>query len=178
MASNGMSLADADGDFEDWIELYNGGQETINLEGYFLSDDEDEPLKWQFPSVNLAPGEHLLIWASGKDRTQGELHTNFRISIDGEPIILTAPNGRTVVDRIEATYIPRDMSYGRLDGELVYFLIPSPGEANDISRDNTLPQGYFDVDEPREISFAWVAIIVLALLFAPLFIIFWLKTRR
>ena len=68
MASNSMSIADQDGDFEDWIELYNYGSEPVNLEGFGLSDDYDNPFRWVFPSVVMEPGEFLLVWASGKDR--------------------------------------------------------------------------------------------------------------
>ncbi len=68
MSSNGSFHADEDGDYEDWVELYNAGSEPVNLEGYGLSDDISEPLKWTLPSVTLEPDDYLLIWASGKDR--------------------------------------------------------------------------------------------------------------
>ncbi len=68
MASNAWTIADEDGDFEDWIELFNYGSEPVNLEGFGLSDNYENPFKWVFPSVTLNPGEHLLVWASGKDR--------------------------------------------------------------------------------------------------------------
>lgn len=72
MASNATTLADEDGDHEDWIELYNSGNEAINLDGYGLSDDYENPFKWIFPSVVIEPGEYLIIWASGKDRNTEE----------------------------------------------------------------------------------------------------------
>lgn len=72
MASNAWTIADEDGDYEDWIELYNYGQESINLLGYGLSDDYSNPFKWIFPEVTIGPGEFLLIWASGKDRSPAE----------------------------------------------------------------------------------------------------------
>ncbi|HDS85217.1 MAG TPA: DUF1080 domain-containing protein, partial [Phycisphaerales bacterium] len=68
MASNGGTIADEDGDFEDWIELYNAGGEAVNLAGWGLSDDVDRPFRWIFPDVVIDPGQYLLIWASGKDR--------------------------------------------------------------------------------------------------------------
>jgi hypothetical protein len=71
VASNGSVLMDEDGDFEDWIELHNTGSEPVNLEGWGLSDDSDTPFKWTFPSRTIGPGEHLLVWASGKDRRPG-----------------------------------------------------------------------------------------------------------
>jgi len=74
MASNASTLADEDGDFADWIELYNYGEEPINLEGFGLSDNYNSPYKWVFPNVTIEPGHYLLVWASGKDRrpVQGE----------------------------------------------------------------------------------------------------------
>jgi len=79
MASNHSTIADEDGDFEDWIELYNYGDTPVNLYGYGLSDDYDNLMKWVFPDVTIEPGEYLLVWASGKDRrpSQGEtFHIN------------------------------------------------------------------------------------------------------
>jgi hypothetical protein len=72
MASNATTIADEDGDYPDWIELYNAGTETVNLEGYGLSDNYNSPFKWIFPDVNIEPGQHLLVWASGKDRRPGQ----------------------------------------------------------------------------------------------------------
>lgn len=70
MASNGGALADEDGDFEDWIELYNAGPEPVALEGWGLSDNAGSPFKWVFPEGwVLGAGEFLLVWASGKDRS-------------------------------------------------------------------------------------------------------------
>lgn len=68
MASNASTIADEDGDFSDWIELFNHGQSAISLQGFGLTDDPEEPFKWIFPDTLMEPGQHLLVWASGKDR--------------------------------------------------------------------------------------------------------------
>ena len=68
MASNANTISDEDGDFPDWIELYNYGTETIDLSGWGLSDDYDNPFRWEFPQKKIQPGEFLLVWASGKNR--------------------------------------------------------------------------------------------------------------
>ncbi|MCC5842396.1 MAG: lamin tail domain-containing protein, partial [Opitutales bacterium] len=69
MASNGTTLADDDGDFEDWIELYNYGTEPVDLSGWGLSDSYNNPFKWTFPvGTTIGAGDYLLVWASGKDR--------------------------------------------------------------------------------------------------------------
>jgi hypothetical protein len=68
MASNDTTIADEDGDFEDWIELINLGNDPVSLLGYGLTDKPDMPFKWVFPDKLLQPGEILLVFASGKDR--------------------------------------------------------------------------------------------------------------
>lgn len=68
MSSNGITIKDEDGEYSDWIEIYNGQQNTIDLNGYGLSDDSSSPFKWIIPSVILNPNDHLLIFASDKNR--------------------------------------------------------------------------------------------------------------
>lgn len=101
MASNGRYLPDEDGHYEDWIEFYNHGEFTVDLAGFGLTDDPGRPFRWEFPSVAIEPGAFLVVWASGKDRRNpgSNLHTNFSISREGEPIQLTAPDGRATVLR-------------------------------------------------------------------------------
>ncbi len=146
MASNRDTIADEDGDYEDWIELYNAGGQDVDLTGYYLSDDADNITRWQFPEGSIAAQGYLLVWASGKDRvgTEGQLHTNFRISRDGEPIFLVAPDGERVVDMVDAIPIPRTMSYGRLpDGsdQWVHFAPEhvTPGASNNQEEPYVLP---------------------------------------
>ncbi|TVQ51218.1 MAG: hypothetical protein EA362_00680, partial [Saprospirales bacterium] len=134
MASNGITIADEDGDYEDWIELFNSGEEMVNLGGWGLSDDYDRPFRWVLPAVELHPGEYLLIWASNKDRADvdGELHINFAISSSGEEVILTRPDGERM-DEVEPRPIPRDLSWGRYpDGaeDWFYFENATPGASN------------------------------------------------
>ncbi|TVR90225.1 MAG: T9SS C-terminal target domain-containing protein [Saprospirales bacterium] len=150
MASNGITIADEDGDFEDWIELYNRGDEAVSLQGYYLSDDYDNPLRWRFPLVELDPGEFLLVFASGKNRFGTELHTNFRISAGGEPLLLSDPDGQ-LLDYIPAVDLQRDQAFGRIpDGgaELVVLDFPTPGTSNVAPFDTELsvshPSGFYN----------------------------------
>ena len=140
MASNTTVLADEDGDYPDWIELLNAGDSTVNLAGYGLSDREDNPYKWRFPDVTIEAGGFLVVFASGKE-TSGttELHANFKISADGETLVLTSPDGSTI-DRVPTHVIPTDISWGRKPdegGDWVLFYEPTPGESN-------TSQGYTD----------------------------------
>jgi hypothetical protein len=134
MASNSSTIADDDGDFSDWIELYNTTNQSINLEGYGLSDNFNNTFKWVLPDITMAPGSFLLIWASGKNRRDpnSPLHTNFAIAADGEEILLSRPD-ETRVDALPPTSIPIDFSFGRFpNGSNNWFLFdePTPGSSN------------------------------------------------
>ena len=93
---NRSTLRDEDGQYSDWIELYNAGTKPLDLTGFGLSDRETEPFLWQFPSLTLEPQSYLVVFASGKDRRDPakNLHTNFRLSISGESL-LTAPTAKS-----------------------------------------------------------------------------------
>lgn len=116
MSSNGATIDDGTGEFPDWIELYNPGDVAVDLSGYFLSDHRDRSARWSFPDgAAIGAGEHLLVWASGRDTVgpDGRYHTSFRLDGHGEAAIITEPDGRTRVDALLFPQIPRDMSYGR-----------------------------------------------------------------
>ncbi len=81
MEKNRTLLRDGDGDFPDWIELYNPGAEPVALKDWSISDKESGE-GWRFPEVSVGAGEYLLVFASGKDRRGGELHTDFAVSGD------------------------------------------------------------------------------------------------
>ena len=68
MASNTTTIQDEDGDYPDWIEIYNPTDSPIDLTGYGLSDRPDNPFRWILPTYILNPDQHLLVFASGKDR--------------------------------------------------------------------------------------------------------------
>src|SRR5688572_12742235 len=102
LASNNGVIQDEDGDFSDFLELTNRGDQPVNLAGWYLTDEADDLTKWQFPSVNLAPGQFLVVFASNKDRaTAGnQLHTNFALAAEGEYLALVEPDGDTVVSAL------------------------------------------------------------------------------
>lgn len=134
MSSNSSSVSDEDGDYEDWVELYNYGVNDINLEGYGLSDSYGSPYKWVFPVITIEAGTYMLIWASGKDRTDPNfpLHTNFSIGAGGEEVFITEPGGE-LVDELLPIAIPTDMSYGRYPngtGVWRFFTEVTPGAEN------------------------------------------------
>lgn len=115
MADNGSTLLDEDGNASDWIELYNNSDAAVDLTGWYLSDDDAEPTQWQFPSTTLAARSFLVVFASGEDRavSGAELHTNFKLSADGEQVLLVQADGSTLEDQLVFTALEEDMSYGR-----------------------------------------------------------------
>ncbi len=74
MSSNGFTIPDEDGDYSDWFELFNNLDAEVDLTGFGISDDVSNPFKWIFPSVNIAPKDHLLVFASDKNRTEYVKH--------------------------------------------------------------------------------------------------------
>ena len=95
MASNAAGIVDEDGAASDWVEIYNPDPQPVNLDGWFLTDSALDPTKWRFPSVTVASGGFLKVWASGKDRhaDPANLHTNFQLNAGGEYLALTMPGG-------------------------------------------------------------------------------------
>ncbi len=134
MSKNASLLMDADGDFEDWIELYNYGSVDINLEDFWLSDDEDNPAKWTFPDVTIEAGGFLVVFASEKDEViDGEVHTNFKVRADGEELVLSDDDGN-IIDLMEKQGMSMDESWGRMEdgmGTFTTFHLPTPGNSNE-----------------------------------------------
>ncbi len=115
MASNTRTLADEDGDTSDWIEIQNTSGAGVNLQNWALTDSAGNPAKWRFPATNLPPKSFMIIFASGKDRTTAgqPLHTNFKLSADGEYLALIQPDG-TIATEISPQFPQQfpDVAYG------------------------------------------------------------------
>ena len=135
MAKNDATLQDEDGDWSDWIEIRNNGDAAVDLESWYLTDDAAELNRWNFPDVALAPGEQLIVFASGKDRTipGAELHADFKLDGDGEYLALVGPDDATVRQEFSPAYPPQvaDVSYGPDMTETPLALV-EPGDAVDV----------------------------------------------
>lgn len=117
MASNTSSVADLSSgieEYDDWVELYNGSTQSINLEGYYMSDNESTLDKWQFPNVTIDPDDYLIVWLDGDELTQEGLHTSFKLSAQEEALFLSTAN-LFIVDAIYYQDIPSDMGYARFE---------------------------------------------------------------
>jgi hypothetical protein len=115
MAINDGGLKDEDGQAVDWIEIQNTSGQVLDLTGWHLTDEQSRLTKWPFPARQIAAGEFLVVFASGKDRrpAQGYLHTNFRLAGEGGYLALTKPDGRTA--HHQYTFYPGqrpNVSYG------------------------------------------------------------------
>ena len=116
LASNDSGIQAEDGQRYDWIELYNSGSSPVNISDWHLTDDAALLSKWTFPNIIIEAKSFLLIFASGLDRTNNPsyLHTNFKLSSDGEYVGLISTDGSTVIDEIAPAFppLPADRSFG------------------------------------------------------------------
>ncbi len=138
MAGNTHTIADDDGHFSDWLELFNSGDSAVDIGRWYLTDNPTRLTKWQIPRGVTMPGKsYLLIWASGNDRTNpaAPLHTNFKLDkAAGNFLGLVYSNGVSVISTF-ANYPQQydDVSYGRdrVDPSIIgYFTNATPGAAN------------------------------------------------
>ena len=147
MADNDGTLSDpADSDYDDWFELYNPGTNTIDLGGYYLTDDLSDPFLFEVPDnghYTIVPGGYLLVWADGEPGQNStnlvDLHADFKLGKDGESIGIFAADG-TVIDSVTFGAQITDESEGRYpDGAAGIFTMaePTPRAANLV--ENTAP---------------------------------------
>ncbi len=132
LSSNDSTNTDESGEYDDWLEVYNGNENEINLDWLYLTDNPDNLTKWVFPEGSVIPANgHMLIWCD-EEQEQGALHTNFKLSSGGEFIALVAGDGFTIIDSLSFGPQTVDVSYGRVtDGNDQWmFMVPTPGFAN------------------------------------------------
>lgn len=151
MAANSTFAKDLSGDFDDWIEIYNGGRTSVDMAGMYLTDDPAVPTKWQFPldgsaQTTVTPRGYLIVWADAEP-SGIMLHVNFRLDADGDGVYLFDADGATLIDSLVFAEQTPDVSYGRYPdaGEtLRFFGAPTPGQPNN--------EGYLGEVEPLRFS--------------------------
>ncbi len=137
MASNTRTIADADGKFSDWFELYNAGPATVDLSGYYLANSVTNPTQSEIPSGYTIPsGGFLLVWAdkdAGQNLVGSPLHVDFKLSASGETIALFSPAG-VLLESVTFGAQTNDISQGRWpdgnSGQYYFMPTPTPGRAN------------------------------------------------
>jgi len=124
LASNASFGTDEGGGTPDWIELYNNTGSTIDLTGYYLSDDATDLTKWEIPVMSISAGGYQIFWADN-DTLQSSIHTNFKLSASGETLLLVDPS-LNVVDQITFGAQTTDESYARYPNGTGAFTSMSP----------------------------------------------------
>jgi hypothetical protein len=137
MALNKTAVTDEYNEFDDWVELYNAGTDTIDIGGFYISDDLNLLTKCRVPDdksaqTTILPDSFLVIWFDGQT-LQGPLHTCCKLTGSGEDVVITEDDGETIINHY--TYGPQttDYSIGRSpDGSNHWELFdkPTPGASN------------------------------------------------
>ncbi|MBM3335118.1 lamin tail domain-containing protein, partial [Candidatus Sumerlaeota bacterium] len=142
MANNSKTLADGDGRYSDWIEIYNPTTSNVSLSGCYLTDDAAALKKWMFPAsagITVPAKGFVVVFASGKATgatpyvdSRGYIHTSFKLAATGESVALVNTNGATVISAYwDYPYQGPDVSYGLGANAIIgYFTVPTPRAAN------------------------------------------------
>ncbi len=136
MASNSNTIADANGGFDDWVELYNPGSSPIDISGYYVSDDASNQNKRQLPNnpgvLTIPANGYLLLWFDAEPQ-QGADHVDLKLGAGGEDIVLVANDGTTVIDSYTFGQQSANISEGRTPNggaNWGFFVEASPGASN------------------------------------------------
>ena len=152
-AQNESTKQDENDEYDDWFELYNPGDELVNLTGMYVSDNLSKPRKWRLGNLSIPAKGFLLLWADN-DPEQGANHVGFKLSRDGEELGLfdTDENQNLPIDTLQFGLQIVDISFGRTqDGaeEWIFFDEPTPGRGN---RDSTVThEGLIDITDLEDV---------------------------
>ena len=137
LASNDYCCTDESGDYDDWVELYNDSNESIDLGGMYFTDTPGDYNPYLIPDTDpsestISPGGYLILWCDD-DQEQGVLHLSKKLKASGESIILIDKDGTTVIDSLTFGSQTTDISMGRNTedpDEWIFFETPTPGSVN------------------------------------------------
>lgn len=129
--ANKSLLADKYGNYFDLVELYNTSSTAVDITGYGLSDNIENPRRWVFPETTIQPKEYLIIYLSktGFESNHG-IYANFSLDKDGEVVVLTNADNE-ILQMVSFKAMKADMSISLIDGEYEYVIKGTPGQAND-----------------------------------------------
>jgi hypothetical protein len=132
MPVNRTVVADQNGEFDDWIELFNLNDLTVDLSGYFLTDSKTNLTKWKFPSGTvILPDSFLIVWADN-DSLQSGLHASFKLSSAGETVSFLSPE-LMLIDRVSYGPQLEQLSFARIPngtGEFSWQTVPTFNSKN------------------------------------------------
>jgi hypothetical protein len=134
MALNSSSIMDKDGEHSDWIEIYNSTTESIDLDGWSITNKKEIPRQWVFPKIIVRSNSYLIVYATGKDIAISgqQLHTNFKLSGEGEYLALIDPSGAIISEFDPYPQQQPDLSYAYFSGQYNSTATPTPGSENKI----------------------------------------------
>lgn len=135
MTSNTFTVYDCESDYGDWVELFNTGSQAVDLGGYGLTDNDENPFKYVFPDgASIEAGQYLLVWCDGKNKTDesGAFHTNFSLGREDAVISLYRPENLLACTIAVIPNMPDNISCGLAEGESEpkLFARPTPGRKN------------------------------------------------
>jgi gliding motility-associated-like protein len=148
-ASNLFTYSDNYGDYVDWFEIYNPSGSVVDLTGWYLSDNVNNPIKCQLSGGSVPAGGRTTIFCSGRDEVSGgNIHTSFKLTqTKPEEIIITDAAGN-IVDQVQMIPCKPGHSRGRdADGSATWalFTSPTPNAANANPKPEYATTPIFDI---------------------------------
>jgi len=129
MTHNKKINYDSDGNYYDFIELYNNSNKDLILHNIFLSDDKDNLMKYKLPDITLKKESYLLINMGDESKyNDNQITSSFKLSDNDKDLILS--NGDDIIDSLKLKVLIDNISYGRVDDKWYYFTKPTPGSIN------------------------------------------------
>ena len=136
--ANCSAIFNESGRFCDWIELYNPAQEPAVLDGYYISDDPQKPMKWRIPQLTVEAGGYAVICCTDEENIPNEMP--YGLSKNGCILVLTGPVGNTITS-LECPAMKEDTSWQRMaDGSYLIGAQASPGFENSEAGENAFLQ--------------------------------------
>ena len=152
LANNKGNFKNKNGEYSGYIEVKNVSKNRVNLANYGLSNSEVASFKWQFPDMNLDPGEVVAVYTSGKScKTCEELSTGFKLDSKNGFAVLTNNKGK-VVDKVEYKNLPNGIGYIKEDGKLLQNNAISPGFENSVDGIKKFQKEYLSAPKDLMIS--------------------------
>lgn len=137
MIHNQRSNYDSNGNYNDFIELYNNSSKDLELNNIYISDNSDELTKYKLPNLTIKKDSYLLIYLGDiSNILDNQITTNFKLSNKDNHIIIS--NGKKIIDKVDLVSLPDNISYGKKNDEWYYFTKPTPGNINNTKAHSSL----------------------------------------
>ncbi len=159
---NRTYFPDENGEFYDYAEIHNTSGESVNLAGWYLSDERENPKMWAFPSVELAADEYLCVHLSGLNRTEGDhIHANFKLKASGTQLFLTNEGGE-IASAVTVPEMQADQVYSLTESGWKSTLAPTPQRENTADSSESqavLPDVYIsEISATNSSNVDWIEI--------------------